>query len=81
MQKVLLIGAFVFAYGSAAPARELTLPHMRTLGIAPGIDSQADVAQRHRTEASSGGTDKSSFNEERWLDKALDRKLLICRGC
>jgi hypothetical protein len=81
MQKVLLIGAFIFAYGSAAPARELTLPHMRSLGIAPGIHSQADVAQRQRTEVSSGGTDKSSFNEERWLDKDLDRKLLICRGC
>jgi hypothetical protein len=81
MQKALLIAAFMFAYGSAASARELTVPHMQSRGIAPGVDSQAAVAHRQRAEAIDGGTDKSSFDEERWLDKTLDRKLLICRGC
>ena len=81
MQRALLIGAFMFACSWAASARELTPRHMQSLGIASDVDTQATVAHRQRAEGIAGGTDKSSFDEERWLDHALDRKLLICRGC
>ena len=81
MQKALLIGAFMFAYGLAASAREPTLPHMPGPGGAPGADTQSPVAQPQRAAGTSRGTEMSSFDNERWLDKALDRKLLICSSC
>jgi hypothetical protein len=81
MQKPLLIGAFMFAYGLSALAREATLPHTPSPGDALGVDVQAAVAHRQRPAGMSGGTENPSVDNERWLDKALDRKLWICRGC
>lgn len=81
MQKALLIGAFMFAYGLPASARELTLSHMPSAATAPHVDTQSAVAPRQPTADTSVGAEKLLFDSERWLDKALDRKLLICRGC
>jgi len=79
MQKALLVAVVVFAYGSAALAREPALTHMPSPGGALSVDTLAAVAHRSRTAHTSGGT--SSFDNERWLDRAIDRKLSICRGC
>ena len=81
MQRALLIAAFMFAYGLPAPARELTLSHMPSAKVAAGVDAQSAVVHRQRTADTSVGAEKSPVDSERWLDKALDRKLLICRGC
>jgi hypothetical protein len=81
MQKALLIGAFVFAYGSAALARERALPYTPSPGDTPSVGTLAAVAPRPRTAGTSRGAETSSFDNERWLDRALDRKLWICRGC
>jgi hypothetical protein len=77
MQKALLIAVVVFAYGSAALAREPA--HMPSPGGAPSVDTLAGVAHRSRTAHTSGGT--SSLDNDRWLDRAVDLKLMICRGC
>jgi hypothetical protein len=68
MLKALFIGAFMFANGLVASA------HERTPG--PSVDVQTTVAHRQRAADISSATEN-----ERWLDKALDRKLLICHGC
>jgi hypothetical protein len=77
MQKALLIGAFMFAYSLPASPRELTLSHMPSAGV----DAQSAVVHRQRTADTSVGAEKSPVDSDRWLDKTLDRKLLICRGC
>ena len=81
MQRALLIGAFIFAYGLPASARELTLSPMPRVGAAPGVDAQSVVVHRQQTAGTSVGAEKSPVDSDRWLDKTLDRKLLICRGC
>jgi hypothetical protein len=81
MQKALIIGAFVFACGSGALARERALPHTPSPGDTPSVGTLAAVAPRARTAGTSRGAETSSFDNERWLDRALDRKLWICRGC
>ena len=81
MQKALLIGAVVLANCLPTSARELTLSHMPSAKVAAGVDAQSAVVHRQRTADTSVGAEKSPVDSERWLDKALDRKLLICRGC
>lgn len=77
MPKALFIGAFMFAYGLVASAHERT-PGPRD---APSVDVQTAVAHRQRAADISSATENSSSENEQWLDKALDRKLLICHGC
>ena len=81
MQKALLIGAFVLANCLPTSARELTLSHMPSAWAARSVDAQSAVAHRQRTADTSVSAEKSPLDGERWLDKSLDRKLLICRGC
>jgi hypothetical protein len=83
MQKALFISACMFtcALAAAASAREPTRPHMPNPGDAAALDVQAAVAHRQQAAGISGGTENPSFDSELWLDKALDRKLWICRGC
>jgi hypothetical protein len=81
MQKALFIGACMFAIGLTTSAREQTLPRMPSAGDAPTLDVQAAVSHRQRAAGISGGAQNPSSDSERWLDKALDRKLWICRGC
>jgi hypothetical protein len=77
MLKALFIGAFMFAHSLVASAHERT-PGPRD---APSVAVQTTVAHRQRAADISSATENSSFENERWLDKALDRKLLICHGC
>ena len=91
MLKTLLIGALMLAPGSAASAREPSVHQLPSHGIVSAVDTprlpwqalghqqpRADEEGAEQTGERSAGNSYSTFD---WLDRALDRKLLICRGC
>jgi hypothetical protein len=62
MQKALLVRAFVFAYGSAALARELALPHMASPGTLSGRELRTlPAVPRHHFLTTSDGSTKPSI--------------------
>jgi hypothetical protein len=92
MLKTLLIGALMLAPGSAASAREPSVHQLPSHGIVSAVDTprlpwqapvghrqqRADAERAEQTGERSAGNSHSTFD---WLDLALDRKVLICRGC
>ena len=86
--KTLLAGAVMLTSGLAASAREPTAPRppQRSTGMAavmPGSPWQAPIGHRQpQAKDLIDAIDPSSADEdERMIDRVIDRKLLICRGC
>jgi hypothetical protein len=86
--ETLLTGALMLTCGLAASAREPNVPRapQRSPGMAAvttGLPWQAPVGHRQpRTKDLTGAADPSPADEdERLIDRAVDHRLSICRGC
>lgn len=87
--KTSFAGALMLTSGLAASAREPTAPRppQRWTSMAPvmpGLPWQAPIGHRQpRAKDLIDAVDppSSADEDERMIDRAIDRRLLICRGC
>jgi hypothetical protein len=83
--KGVLIGAMIFGSSSAALAREAAINHMPGRACsaiqATCLPSQAPTGHRQPGAAADNFTPAPSDLELQALDRAIDKKLMICRGC